>query len=177
MYINKIARCLGIVYILNIRRQDHQWKNLMKCSTIFTSWLYTNHIYIQQASDIQTKFQSILQSPQNIYSSLCLPPLIHDKYPPRSLLSLLNPPPVLIHLRLFWLNMELKPHPKKCLPVLMINFTSKMKNFSVLIKKLTSNKKKLTGNMKNWFISQRCHFNSKRTPRRSNKTMPSFYQK
>ena len=33
--------------------QDHQCYTLIKCATIFTSWLYSNHNNIPQTSDIR----------------------------------------------------------------------------------------------------------------------------
>ena len=67
-YINKIARCLGIVDILSASRQDNQFKTLIKCSTIFTSRLSTNHKNIQQASDLLSISEQYT-SPKHQYPS------------------------------------------------------------------------------------------------------------
>ena len=163
LYIKNIAMCIGIVDILSGRRKYHQWKNLIKCYNLFTSQLYTNHNNIQQASDIKTTFQSIIKSQKYIYSLLCIPPLTYAEAQLRSLLYILNPPPFMPHLRILWTNLNLKPQSNTCLPVLMQHLTNKMQI--------------LTINMDNWFISQRCHFSSQRTPRLSKKNITSFDQK
>ena len=52
-YIKNITSCIGIVNLISEIIKDHQWKTLIKCYTIFTSQLYTNHNNIQQASDLR----------------------------------------------------------------------------------------------------------------------------
>ena len=71
LYINKIARCLGIVVILSARIQDHQFKLFIKCSTL----LQVYYIQInQQASVVHIN----LQAQPNIYFSSRLQPQTHD---------------------------------------------------------------------------------------------------
>ena len=90
--INNISRCLDKVYLLSERILDNQLNTIIKCSNTFTSQLYTSHNKIQQASDIQPNFKSIIKAQQTMYYSLCLPPLTQNPDPLRILLSLLKPP-------------------------------------------------------------------------------------
>ena len=54
-YIRNIARCIGILDLLSVRRQDNQWNTLILCETICTSQLSINYKNFQQLSDIQTR--------------------------------------------------------------------------------------------------------------------------
>ena len=55
LYINNIARCIGILGLLSAARKIQHCYNLIKCPTIFTSRLSTNHNIIQQAADLQAE--------------------------------------------------------------------------------------------------------------------------
>ena len=98
--------------LLSARRQYHQWNTIIKSFTMFQSKLSTNHNNIQQSFDFQTKCSIIIQAEHTIYSSLCSPPLTHNPYTMRNLPFLLNTPPFLPRLCIFWINMTLSPHSK-----------------------------------------------------------------
>ena len=72
------------------------WMLLWFVYTRLVRRVYTNHNNIQQASNLQTKFQSIIQSQQTIYYPLCLPPLTHNMDQLRKLPSTLMPPQLLL---------------------------------------------------------------------------------
>ena len=67
LYINNIARCLGILDLLSAKRKYHQWNNLIKCYTIFTSHLSTNFKNSQQDYDLQTKRDQSTSSTKKYY--------------------------------------------------------------------------------------------------------------
>ena len=48
LYISNIKRCLDIVDLLSVTRQDHQCYTLIKCETLLISQLFKNHNNIQQ---------------------------------------------------------------------------------------------------------------------------------
>ena len=58
IYINNIAGCIGIVGFISEMIQYHQLNTIIKCYTLFTSLVYTNHNNIQQPSDIHQTFRS-----------------------------------------------------------------------------------------------------------------------
>ena len=160
--------CLGIVDLLYEIIQYHQWYTLINYTNIFTIPLSTNHNNIHQASVI-ILIADQSTNPKKLYSSLYLPPITYDMNLLRTLLSLLNPPPLLpIHQRL-WLRLTFTPNYMKCLPILMQNVINEMKN-------LINKTQNLTNNMKNWLISHKCHFAYQRIPRYSNNNIPSFNQ-
>ena len=72
--------------LLSASRQYHQLNTIIKFSTIFESLLSTNHTYIKQASDIQIKFQIIIEYKQTLYYPLCLLTLTHYQDPLRTFL-------------------------------------------------------------------------------------------
>ena len=71
LYLNNIARCLGIVVLLYERIQYHQFKNIIKCYT-FLQVDYT------QITPKASFIQSTLQAQPNIYFPSCIPPQTRD---------------------------------------------------------------------------------------------------
>ena len=67
LYINNIARFLGIVVIFYSRIQDYQFNTLIKCYTFLL-------VYYLQITQQYSIIQIALQSQPNFDSSPCLPP-------------------------------------------------------------------------------------------------------
>ena len=72
-YINNITRCLGIVVLLSESRQDHQWYNLIKIATLFTSQLSKNHNNIQQASNLTRISEHYTSPTQTLFLTMSPP--------------------------------------------------------------------------------------------------------
>ena len=72
---NNITRCIGIVYLISLRIQDHQGNTLIKSGTILQIQLYTKYNNTQNNSDLQTKPEQSTR-PANMHSSICLHPFM-----------------------------------------------------------------------------------------------------
>ena len=152
--------------VIYSRRQYHQWYTLIKFNIIFTSKLSTNYNNIQQASVSQTKFQSIIKYQQNIYSSLCIPPLPHELSIMRSLLFLLRPPPLLPHLQNLCQKMTLE-----------LYFTPLLFNWKPWFSWDSNNlRNQICLDMK-WPLSKWKHSACQSITRISKKVLPSFHKK
>ena len=66
LYINNIARCLCIGFILSARKQDYQLNTLIKCYNLFTGELSTDNNNIQQVYDIHQNFRAF-NNPKQIF--------------------------------------------------------------------------------------------------------------
>ena len=171
-YVSKVLRdqtALGIADILSSIRKYLKCYNLIKFSTVFTSQLSKNYNYICQDSFILSISEQYT-SPKKFYPLLCLPPLTHNPAPLKTLLYIMNTPPLLTCINLLLLNMSLTLQSKPCLKSPNNTLTKYMTNLTKMIQTSTKN-------MKNWFISNRRNFALQRIPRCSKKQQPSFHQK
>ena len=73
-------------------------------------------------------FQSIIQAPPNIYSSLCIHKPTHNPSPLRTLPSPLKPPQFLLKPQIIWTKLILTLQPNNSLPVLMMTMPNNIKN-------------------------------------------------
>ena len=133
-------------------------KNIIKCSTLFTIILSTDHNNIHQASYLQQKFQRIIKSQPNIYFSLCLHRPTQAPDPLRTLTSPRNPTQYLLRTHLIWSKLNFPLQSKNYLTVLMITIPSKMQNSkNAFLNKMKNLMQHLRRN------SKPCHFRSKMT--------------
>ena len=90
-FINLFSMSIGIVDIIFAGIQCHQWNTIIQRETLFVSQLYKNQKKFTTTL-LFTQKQIHIQSRQNLYYNLCLPPQTHTPDPTRKLLSVLNPP-------------------------------------------------------------------------------------
>ena len=114
IYIKNIAGCLGIVNIISIRRQDHQYNILIRCDYHFTSQLSTNYINFQQRSDFKIKTEQYTPPPKKLYTSLCIPPQTHDTDLMRKSPHILKPPLLPHHQNYLHQHINLTKKSKPC---------------------------------------------------------------
>ena len=144
-----------------------QWDKIIT-ATLYSSvtlFLHANHLQIATTfteNQFFYWFQSNLQAQQILYSSWCIPPLRNIPNPTRTLIYLMNKPPLLFWLQLLWLNMYLTLQYKSWLIHSNIVLTNTINDLKV--------------NKNNWLISNWRHFVSQRIPSFSMKQLPSFHK-
>ena len=132
----------------------------------FTSRFSINQNKNQQASVIQTKFHSIIQSQPNIYPSLCFHPQTHVTDTLRILTYILKPKLFQPHLHHSCQNITLTLHST---PLVFNRKTWRSWESN------TSNNQ--IGSEMNCKTSNQKHFVSQRIPKSSKNILPSFHQK
>ena len=113
IYIKNIASFLGIVNIISIRIQDHQYNILIQCDYHFTSQLSTNYINFHQGYEFKIKTEQYTPPPK-LYTSLCIPQQTHDTDPMGKSPHIMKPPLLPHHQNYLRQHINLTKKSKPC---------------------------------------------------------------